>query len=147
MSATDQLCDFEKKLEGAIKSAFEKALHQDDEFEISADYDTHSRINDVVEPLDLEVYGMSVTPSEFTITFEFTGSFQRIDAKAKPKYCSIRLENDGSYYLTLTKNSLRRNWHLGITDLEFNLKKVPDDVLLDCLTQLNHNLLIRILSN
>jgi hypothetical protein len=147
MSVTDELRGFEKKLEVAIKSAFEKALHQDDEFEISADYDTHSRINDVVRPLDLEVYGMSVTPSEFTVSFEFTGSFQKIDAKAKPNFCRISLENDGNYYLTLTEDDLKRGWYVGITDLEFNLKTVPDDVLLDCLTQLNHNLLIRVLSN
>jgi hypothetical protein len=34
MSTTDELHEFEKKLEIAIKSAFQKALHQDDEFEI-----------------------------------------------------------------------------------------------------------------
>jgi len=147
MSTTDELHEFEKKLEIAIKSAFQKALHQDDEFEISADYDTHSRINDVLESLDLEVYGMSVTPSEFTITFEFTGSFHKINVKFKPRYCRIHLENDGNYYLNLTTDDIKRSWHLGITDQEFNLKSVPDDLLLDCLTQFNHNLLIRVLSN
>ena len=147
MSVTSELREFEKNLEVAIKSAFEKALNQDAEFEVTADYDTHSRINDLVSPLDLEVYGMSVTPSEFTVSFEFTGSYRKIDAKAKPKYCRISLENDGNYYLTLTQDDLKRSWYLGITDLEFNLKTVPEDVLSDCLTQLNHNLLIRILSN
>ena len=147
MSVTSELREFEKKLEVAIKSAFEKALHQDDEFEISADYDTHSRINDVVEPLDLEVYGMSVTPSEFVVTFEFCRSFQNIDAKAKPSYCRISLENDGSYCLTLTEGDLKRSWHLGLTDLNFNLNSVAEDVFSDCLTQLNHNLLIRVLSS
>ena len=44
MSVTDELRDFEKKLEVAIKSAFEKALHQDDEFEVSADYDDRNII-------------------------------------------------------------------------------------------------------
>lgn len=96
MSVTDELRDFEKKLETAIKSSFEEVFRQDAEFEISADYDTHSRISDVVAGLDLEVYGMSVTPSEFTITFEFCGSFEEIDSKSKPRYCRISLENDGN---------------------------------------------------
>jgi hypothetical protein len=147
MSATDELRDFESKLETAIKSAFEKAIHNEDEFEISADYDTHSRISDVVAGLDLEVYGMSVTPSEFTITFEFCGSFEGVDSKSKPRYCRISLENDGNYYLTLTKDDLKISWFLGITDVNFNLKTVPDDVMRDCLKQFNHTLLLKILSN
>lgn len=147
MSASDKLHEFEKKLEVAIKSAFEKVIREDDEFEISADYDTHLRINDVVEGLDLEVYGMSVTPSEFTVAFEFCGSFQKVNSKAKPSHCQIRFENDGNYYLTLTEDDLKRKWYLGITDVNFNLKDVPEEVMLDCLTQLEHNLLIRILSN
>ena len=147
MSATDELRDFEKKLEIAIKSSFEKAFRQDAEFEISADYDTHSRINDVVTGLDLEVYGMSVTPSEFTITFEFCGLFEGIDSKSKPRYCRISLKNDGDYYLTLTENDLKLSWYLGITDVNFNLKTVPENVMEDCLTQFNHTLLLKILSN
>ena len=147
MSLTDELRDFEKKLETAIKSSFEEVFRQDAEFEISADYDTHSRISDVVAGLDLEVYGMSVTPSEFTITFEFCGSFEGIDSKAKPRYCRISLENDGNYYLTLTEDDLKISWYLGITDVNFNLKTVPDDVMEDCLKQFNHTLLLKILSN
>lgn len=147
MSITDELRDFEQKLETAIKSSFEKVIRQDTEFEISADYDTHSRINDVVAGLDLEVYGMSVTPSEFTITFEFCGSFQGIDSKSKPRYCRISLKNDGNYYLTLTEDALKPSWYLGTTDVDFNLKTVPEDVIEDCLTQFNHTLLLKILSN
>ena len=147
MSITDELRDFEKKLETAIKSAFEKELHKDDELDISADYDTHSKLNDVVEKLDLEVYGMSVTPSEFTVTFEFCGAFKKINIKSKPNYCRIRFENDGNYYLTLTEEDLKRNWYLGITDTNFNLKNVQEDVMLDCIKQFSHALLIKILSN
>lgn len=147
MSVTVVLRDFEKKLETAIKSAFEKVIRQDAEFEISADYDTHSRINDVVAGLDLEVYGMSVTPSEFTITFEFCGLFGEIDSKLKPNYCRISLKNDGDYFITLTEDDLMRSWYLGITDLNFNLKDVPEDMMTDCLTQFKHTLLLEILSN
>lgn len=147
MSITDKIHDFEKKLEGAIKSAFEQELRQEREFEISADYDTHSRINSVVAGLDLEVYGMSVTPSEFTITFEFCGSFHGIDSESQPRYCRLSFRNDGNYYLTLTESDLKLDWYLAITDVYFNLKTVPEDVMEDCLTQLNHTLLLKILSN
>lgn len=147
MSTSDKLHEFEKKLEVAIKSAFEKVIREDEEFDISADYDTHQRINAVVQGLDLEVYGMSVTPSEFTVTFEFCGSFQKVNSKAKPSHCQIRFENDGNYYLTLTEDDLKRDWFLGLTNMSFSLEDVPENVMLDCLTQLEHNLLIRILSN
>ena len=147
MSVTDELREFEKKLETAIKSAFEKSFDELRNFEISADYDTESRINDAVEGLDLEVYGMNVTPSEFTVTFEFSGSFQSINTQHKPKYCRISFENDGNYNLTLTEDDLKRSWYLGITDINFNLKAVPEDIMTDCLTQLNHTLLLKILSN
>ena len=147
MSVTDELRDFEKKLEIAIKSAFEKEFHIDDEFEISADYDTHSRLNDVVKKLDLEVYGMSVTPSEFIVTFEFCGAFRKIKINSKPNYCQIIFENYGNYHITLEEKHLKRNWYLGITDINFNLKTVPEDVILDCLKKFSHILLIKILSN
>jgi len=147
MSSKIELSNFEKKLESAIKSAFEKAIRKDNDFEISADYDTHSRINDVVVGLDLEVYGMSVTPSEFTITFEFCGAFVAIDSKSKPRYCRLSLKNDGNYYLTLTEDDLKLSWYLGITDTNFNLMTLPEDVIEDCLKQFNHTLLLKILSN
>jgi len=147
MLVKDKLSDFEKELETAIKSSFRKAFQQDAEFEIAADYDTHSRVNDVVAELDLEIYGMSVTPSEFTITFEFCGSFEEIDSKSKPRYCRVSLENDGNYYLTLTEDDLKVSWYLRITDVNFNLKTVPEDVMEDCLTQYNHTLLNKLLSN
>ena len=147
MSLTVELREFETKLETALKTAFGKAISDDGEFEISADYDTHSRINDIVRGLDLSVYGMSITPSEFTITFDLCGSYQLIDSKQKPNYCRISLENDGNYYLYLSERNLKRKWHLSITDVFFNPKTVPEDVMNDCLTQLNHTLLLKILSN
>lgn len=147
MSVVDELRQFEKELEGAIKSSFERSFDEFEEFEISPDCETHERINKVVKGLDLEVYGMSIAPSEFTITFNFSGSFRNIKAKARPRYCRISLQNDGNYYLTLTKEYLSQCWQLGITDLEFNSKMVPQDVLKDCITQLKHNLFLRILSN
>lgn len=136
MPITDELHDFEKKLETAIKSSFEKVFRKDAEFEISADYDTHSRINNVVAGLDLEVYGMSVTPSEFTITFEFCGAFEAINSKSKPRYCRLSLQNDGNYYLTLTEDDLKLSWYLCITDINFNSMTVPEEVMLECLNEL-----------
>jgi hypothetical protein len=147
MSAKDELQDFEKKLETAIKSVFEKAIQQDGEFEISADYDTHSRLNELVEGLDLEVYGMSVTPSEFTITFEFCGLFQNIITEAKPDHCHVRLENDGNYNLTIGKNDLKHNWFLGITDINYNTSTIPEDLMSESLKQLSQTLLLKVLSN
>ena len=147
MSTKDELHKFERKLESALKSAFSKEISDDGDFEISADYDTHSRINDIVKGLDLSVHGMSIVPSEFTITFKFCGSYQLIDSKQRPNYCTINLQNDGNYSFYLKENDLKKDWYLSITDVFFNTKTVPEDVIDDCLTQLNHTLLLKILSN
>lgn len=147
MSVKDELLDFEKKLETAIKSVFEKSIQQSGKFEISADFDTHSRLNELVEGLDLEVYGMSVTPSEFIITFEFGGLFQQLDTQEKPEYCRIRIENDGNYSLTIGNNELKRSWYLGITDVNFNTNTIADDVMLESLKLFTQTLLIKVLSN
>lgn len=147
MSTSNEIRDFERKLEIAIKSAFETVIREDNKFDISADFETHTRINDAVENLHLEVYGMSVTPSEFTITFEFCGSFLDIKAKAKPKHCAIRLENDGNYYLTLKEDDLKKSWYLAITGINDSFKSLNEDEILDCLNKFDKNLLLRILSN
>lgn len=147
MSTKDELHEFEKKLETALKSAFGNAISDAVDFEISVDYETHSRINDIVEGLDLSVYGMAITPSEFAITFYLCGSYQLIDSTQRPNYCRINFQNDGNYYFYLTENDLKKDWYLSITDVFFNPKTVPEDVMNDCLTQLNHTLLLKILSN
>ena len=63
MSAQNEIDIFEKKLESLIKNAFIKTLKIVDEFEITADYDTLDRIEDVVKGLGLRVYAMSLRPN------------------------------------------------------------------------------------
>ena len=147
MTAKNELVAFEKKLESVIKGAFEKAIDEAGEFEISADYETHTRINELVEGFDLTVYGMSVTPEEFTITFNFTGSYQLINCAKKPNYCRIRLENSGEYFFSISNDDLKKNWYCGITDVFFNLKSMTDEELLETLNEMNKVLLLKILSN
>jgi len=148
MNTDSKLSSFEDKLESAIKARFESYFKQEDEFEISADYDTHCRIEELVKKFGLSVYGMSVTPSEFTITFEIEDLFDILISKYKPKFISIKLENDGNYYLTLSEKSLSKDWFLSITDSYFfNLNKIPSVELETTLTEMEQVLMVKILSN
>ena len=148
MNTESKLSSFEDKLESAIKARFESYFKQEDEFEISADYDTHCRIEELVKKFGLSVYGMSVTPSEFTITFEIEDLFDILISKYKPKFISIKLENDGNYYLTLSEKSLSKDWFLSITDSYFfNLNKIPSVELETTLTEMEQVLMVKILSN
>ena len=146
MLANTAIPNFEKKLESAIKNAFESAFRQEEYFEIAADYDTESRLDDVLKGLDLNVYGMSVTPSEFTITLEFSGLYESMECIEKPKYCRIHLENSGEYSFNLTKNDLKNNWYLGITDVFFNAKVIAEEALLETLKQMDKVLFVKVLS-
>ena len=146
MLANTAISNFEKKLESAIKNTFESAFRQEEYFEIAADYDTESRLDGVLKGLDLNVYGMSVAPSQFTITLEFSGLYESMECIAKPMYCCIHLENSGAYSFNLSKNDLKNNWHLSITDVFFNAKVIPEEVLLETLKQMEKVLFFKVLS-
>lgn len=128
MGGYELIKEFEGKLEAQIKDAFRKELYTDeDEFYVAADYDTKCRILDLVEKLNLSVFGMSVTESEFSVTFEFVGDYDAIINK--PHHCRISWNNDGEYDFFLKKDNLNENWWLSITDAEFNYKDVSEEII------------------
>jgi hypothetical protein len=147
MTAQSELFEFERKLESLIKGAFGRVIENDSDFQIAADYDTHRRIDYVVEGLSLEVYGMSVTPSEFTIIFEFIGPYTTMGCRNSPRYCRIAFENDGEYSLSISQDDLQTPWNLSITDAQFNIKSVPEDVMLETLKEMDRIMLMTLLSN
>jgi hypothetical protein len=144
MTNTDLQQKFESNLEALIKSCFRNELYDDsDEFYIAADYDTSCRLNDLVKNIGLEVYGMSITPSNFIITFEFVGDYQKLHFSHRaPQYCHINLDNDGNYDLVLTKDDLNKKFWIRITDIEFNRKELGDDKFNDALKAMCDTLLI-----
>ena len=147
MTAQIEISKFEKKLESLIKGAFEKTVRNDGYFEIAADFDTHRKINDLVEGLGLRVYGMSVTPDEFTITFGFSGLFQNMKSIKKPNYCRIRLNNNAEYFFNLSENDLKKNWYCDVTDVFFSTKTVSEEEIIGTLEEMNQVLMLTILSN
>jgi hypothetical protein len=147
MNASTEISKFEANLETSIKGAFEKILRNGGDFEIAADYNTHHEIDDLVKGLGLSVYGMSVTPDEFTITFEFTGLYDTMKSLHRPKYCRIRLENSGEYAFSLTENDLNKKWWCGITDVFFNVKLFDEAEVLETMTEMNQVLMLIKLSN
>ena len=116
MNSKEAISNFEQKLESMVKDAFEKAIKFFGEFDISVDYDTHTRIDDLVNGLGLTVHGMSVAPSEFIITFKFIGLYDKIPAIV-PRYCRIKFENNGNYYLELREADLKK---IGTAELQIS---------------------------
>jgi hypothetical protein len=144
METEDFLKDFESSLEVLIKRCLAKELYDDnDEFLIAADFDTHCRLNSLVESIGIEVYGMRITPSEFTITFQFTGDYEECIYKLNgPKYCHINLKNDGEYEFNLTKSDLSLNFWLSITDIQFNIKNVNEQKFNEVLKNMKETLVV-----
>jgi hypothetical protein len=148
MTAQSEISSFQKKLESAIKGAFEEAIRNDGYFEIAADYDTHRKIDDLVKGLGLRVYGMSVTPDEFTITFKFSGLFETMKSIKKPYFSNIRLNNNGEYFFNISEDDLKKNWFCGVTDqFFFNTKTLSEEEILEFIEEMNQVLMLTILSN
>jgi hypothetical protein len=146
MNSSELISDFENKLEAQIKNAFSKELYdEDDDFYIAADYETKLRIEKVVKKLDLSVYGMSITESEFTVTFEFVGSYFGI--QNKPFSCKVVWENNGEYDFSLSKSDLDKKWWLSIKNIEFNTHQVSEETIKEVIRQMNEALLITALKN
>jgi hypothetical protein len=144
MEQEDLLSNFERDLENLIKRCFLKELYdEDDQFYIAADYDTSCRLNDIVNTIGLEVYGMRITPSEFEITFKFIGSYEDIQyTLSAPKYCRISLKNDGNYEFNLTKSDMNSKFFLTITDNQFNKKNITEQKLNEILKTMSDTLLL-----
>lgn len=146
MEINSQLEDFEKHLGRLIKRCFEKELYDDaDEFYIAADYDTHCRLNSLLEPIGLEVYGMSVTLHEFKITLEFTGDYENLLHELTgptPRYCNLSLSNDGNYEITLNKVGLSEMFRVTVTDHRFNIQALGEKEFYDVIKVFNEVLLV-----
>ena len=148
MGTKSSVLSFEKKLETAIKGVFESALKDEDEFEISADYETHIGLERLVKGLGLSVFGMSITPSQFSITFEFEQWFRAVPATHKHRFCYIHFDSDGNYELTITKETLESNWYTTISDpIFFNLNKISSEEIDKVINQMEQVLLVNVLSN
>ena len=69
------ISDFEAKLESVLKGIFKEEIERNGAIEIAADFHTHAALDEIVCGLGLSVYGMSITPSQFTITLEFDDAY------------------------------------------------------------------------
>ena len=128
--------EVERSLEQQIKRVFRDAIDNDGDFDIQADYDTHTRINDLVGKIGLEVCGMHIRQSEFIVEFEFGEKFLCIP-NFPLRECYIRLQNDGNYYFTLDIDSLSSSWWLGMTDTIHNFKDLNNETVIQILNDMN----------
>ena len=123
-------------LEIQIKRMFRSVIDNDGDFEIEANYDTHTRINDLVGKIGLEVCGMHIRQTEFTIEFEFGERYRTI-----PNFplceCRIALQNDGEYYLALDGDSFTSSWWFAMTDVVHNFNNLNDETVIQILNDMN----------
>ena len=128
--------EVERNLEQQIKRMFGDAIANDGAFAIEADYHTHTRINELVEKIGLEVCGMHIRQTEFIIEFEFGEKYLTI-----PNFplceCRVSLQNDGDYYLALDDDSLSSSWWFGMTDIMHNFNNLSDVVAEQILNDMN----------
>lgn len=125
-----------KNLENQIKRVFKDAIDSNGEFDIEADYDTHTRINDLVEKIGLEVCGMHIRQTEFIVEFEFSEKYLIIP-NFPLRECRICLQNDGNYYLTLDVDSLNSSWWFAMTDVMHNFRDANDETVMQILNDMN----------
>ncbi len=142
MVHNDALISFKNDLEALVKNRFEKWLDDENsEFHICADIDTSCRLNKLLNPIGLEVYGMRITPTEFEITFEFIGDYEKLHEKFNaPKYCHISFNNDRNYKIFISKNNLTINFWLTIADEKFNRKKIGNEKFYEILRKMEETL-------
>jgi hypothetical protein len=116
------ISEFEAKLESVLKGIFQEEIKNKGAIEIAADFHTHATIDEIVGGLGLSVYGMSITPSQFTITLEFDDTYLSLAVNTRqPRYLKIHFENSGDYEITIDQATTNENWYCGITDHFFNV--------------------------
>jgi hypothetical protein len=119
----------ETKLESIIKSLFRDEIQDSGDLDIQADYETENALNEIVKKLGLSVYGMSITPSQFTITFEFDSDYyQSVTSSKYPRHLRIHLDNSGDYVVLMSENTTKEDWYCSITDPIFNTKLPEEEI-------------------
>ena len=120
---------FEAKLESIIKNLFRDAIQGSGDLDIQANYDTENTLNEIVRKLGLSVHGMSITSSQFTITFEFDSDYyQSVTSSKYPLHLRIHLDNSGNYFVDVNEDTTKENWYCSITDPIFNTKLPEEEI-------------------
>ena len=136
MSNANLQMEVEKNLEQQIKRVFGDAIENDGAIAIEADYHTHTRINEIVGKIGLEVCGMHIRQTEFIIEFEFGEKYLTIP-NFPLRECRICLQNDGEYYLALDSDSLSSGWWFAMTDIMHNFNNLSDVIAEQILNDMN----------
>ncbi len=131
----------EQKLEKEIKDIFLNELHNRDgeDFFIEATYEVKVQIEQLVESLGLNIYGMSITDSQFSIVFELGHEYQTINNPIK--HIQIHLENDGEYQFELTEELISKNWWLSIGDANGNFNRKSDGEVKQVLKEIEQTMI------
>ena len=77
------------------------------QFILEITYDSECELNATMKKHGLEVYGMSVRPTELEVIFELGEKYLAI--KDLPiRYCRIYFESDGNYYINLNDRAIKK---------------------------------------
>lgn len=100
-----------------IKSRFKE--HFSNSFEqhlvISADYETHRLIDELLEKDGFDVYGMNVNMDGFQLLLNFKFDYLQIE-KFPFTRLSVDFSNDGNYNVYLGTDSFDDEWQIHIED-------------------------------
>ena len=77
------------------------------EFTLEVTYDSECELNAVMKKHGLEVYGMSVRPTELEVIFELGDKYLELN-ELPIRYCRVNCENDGNYFINLNDRLIKK---------------------------------------
>lgn len=107
--------DLENYFAKIIKDRFEQYVSENFELTISADYETHRLIKNLLKKDGLDVFGMNVNMDGFQLLLDFKHQYQQIEGFPFTRM-SVDLINDGDYNVYLSADSFDDDWTIFLED-------------------------------
>jgi hypothetical protein len=143
--SNNAITQIETKFLSIIKGRFIDYIDINGDFDLCADSQTESTLNDMFEWLGISVNGMSITPSEFSVTFDFDQTYTPTSPHtAFPMHLRLCFENDGEYSVTLGEEQINEALSCSITDRTFN-HKLPASEIETVMHHFDTNLTLKVL--
>ena len=128
-----------------IKDRFKQHVSENFELTISADYETHRLIENLLDKDGLDVFGMNVNMDGFQLLLDFKHEYQQIENFPFTRI-SVDLTNNGNYNVYLSEDSFEDDWTIFLED-EYqrfrNLSKEAFEKIIDETKQVHVMMLLK----
>lgn len=119
---TQSIDKLERLFENFIKRKFrEFRTAEEEDFELSLDFDCSLRLNNLLEAIGLSVCGMHYRPSEISIDFELDNELTYDISNYIFREITIYIENDGNYEVSIDDRILGQDWRASFLNFETSL--------------------------